>query len=326
MSTKTNAEEFQRGKKSGDRWRDQSSLLLYSFQKKSYGCFNGGRPLAYHPLPTRRPLYKPREPEEWGLVGELRREGLNHRNERKKRTGGITGEKEKRQRGEEKRAEPKEKQKLKPRLEKPQKLGGPGGKRSQMKKPERKSRIIKRTQDQNCHHLQFFQKPATAILQHNCTSTANAIVSSSSSSSQQPRQEPLRGKEHRRRVTEPEQKQSNEPEKAWVQPIPGSRILSIVVFVQSRGVRKQGPKFFFLPKHNSKGKKENREGKKPFRACRQRKIQRTVELHRETKDKSHRTIVFIAVLRCTATNVYQRQSWNYSSSNIHWRQSPEYYR
>ena len=25
-----------------------------------------------------------------------------------------------------------------------------------------------------------------------------------------------------------------------------------------------------------------------------------------------------------ATNFYQRQSWNYSSSNIHWRQSHEY--
>jgi hypothetical protein len=27
-----------------------------------------------------------------------------------------------------------------------------------------------------------------------------------------------------------------------------------------------------------------------------------------------------------ATNFYQRQSWNYSSSNIHWRQSQEYYK
>jgi hypothetical protein len=41
------------------------------------------------------------------------------------------------------------------------------------------------------------------------------------------------------------QNQSNEPEKASVQPSPGSRILSIVVFIQSRGVRKQGPKVFF---------------------------------------------------------------------------------
>jgi hypothetical protein len=27
-----------------------------------------------------------------------------------------------------------------------------------------------------------------------------------------------------------------------------------------------------------------------------------------------------------ATNFYQHQSWNYSSSNIHWRQSQEYYK
>jgi len=26
------------------------------------------------------------------------------------------------------------------------------------------------------------------------------------------------------------------------------------------------------------------------------------------------------------TNFYQRQSWNYSGSNIHWRQSQEYYK
>jgi len=27
-----------------------------------------------------------------------------------------------------------------------------------------------------------------------------------------------------------------------------------------------------------------------------------------------------------ATNFYQRRSWNYSSSNIHWHQSREYYK
>jgi hypothetical protein len=27
-----------------------------------------------------------------------------------------------------------------------------------------------------------------------------------------------------------------------------------------------------------------------------------------------------------AMNFYQRQSWNYSSSNIHWHQSQEYYK
>ena len=34
----------------------------------------------------------------------------------------------------------------------------------------------------------------------------------------------------------------------------------------------------------------------------------------------------IDLIFLVATNFYQRQSWNYSSSNIHWRQSQEYYK
>ena len=62
----------------------------------------------------------------------------------------------------------------------------------------------------------------------------------------------------------------------------------------------------FLPEHKEQIKKRQRdraekerktEGQ-PFRACRKR-TQKTVEPHRETKENSHRAIVFSAVLRCT---------------------------
>jgi hypothetical protein len=70
----------------------------------------------------------------------------------------------------------------------------------------------------------------------------------------------------RKTEAEPEQKQSKEPEKAWVQPTPGSRTLTIVVFVQSRGIRKQRPKVFFLPKHNLKGEKGKQRRKEKRRS------------------------------------------------------------
>ena len=34
----------------------------------------------------------------------------------------------------------------------------------------------------------------------------------------------------------------------------------------------------------------------------------------------------IDLIFLVATNFYQRQNWNYSSSNIHWCQSQEYYK
>jgi len=52
--------------------------------------------------------------------------------------------------------------------------------------------------------------------------------------------------------------EETEPEKAWVQPTPGSRTLTIIIFVQSKGIRKHRPKAFF-PNTISKKKKGNRE-------------------------------------------------------------------
>ena len=61
----------------------------------------------------------------------------------------------------------------------------------------------------------------------------------------------------------------------------------------------------FLPEHRANKKRQRDRAEKerktegqPFRACRKR-TQKTVEPHRETKENSHRAIVFGAVLRCT---------------------------
>jgi hypothetical protein len=54
--------------------------------------------------------------------------------------------------------------------------------------------------------------------------------------------------------------EETEPEKAWVLPAPSSRTLTIIVFVQSRGIRKHRPKAFF-PNTISKGEKKKTETK-----------------------------------------------------------------
>jgi hypothetical protein len=58
-----------------------------------------------------------------------------------------------------------------------------------------------------------------------------------------------------------EQRQrKTEPEKAWVQPTRSTRTLTIIVFVQCRGIRKHRPKAFFPNTISKKErKKENRE-------------------------------------------------------------------
>jgi len=93
---------------------------------------------------------------------------------------------------------------------------------------------------------------------------------------------------------EPEQKQSKEPEKAWVQPTPGSRTLTIIVFVQSRGIRKHRPKAFFPNTEQIKKGKETELRRKEKRRgnhivpTEKRTTQKTVEPHRETKKQPPR--------------------------------------
>jgi hypothetical protein len=96
--------------------------------------------------------------------------------------------------------------------------------------------------------------------------------------------------------------EETEPEKAWAQPNPGSRTLTIIVFFQSRGIRKHRPKAFFpntISKKEKRKQRGKRAGERVQKPGRQHQKQRKKKQPRRKGITSHRAFVFGAVLRCT---------------------------